>query len=140
MLRFERHFAHPPQHVWRAVTEPSELAHWFPGEVTLELALGAEVTFSNEGFDLDHELVPSSGPVTALQPPRLFAFTWGKDLLTFELSNEGDGCMLVFTHSFADRASALRPAAGWHVCLDALASLLEGGAADGDRWAGHYER
>ena len=32
-LHFERHLAHSVEHVWRAVTEPSELAQWFVGPV-----------------------------------------------------------------------------------------------------------
>jgi hypothetical protein len=42
----------------------------------------------------------------------VFAFTWGKDLLRFELSADGRGCLLVFTHSFDNHASAPRSAAG----------------------------
>jgi uncharacterized protein YndB with AHSA1/START domain len=30
VLRFERHLGHSVERVWRALTEPSELAHWFP--------------------------------------------------------------------------------------------------------------
>ena len=29
-LTFERRLAHSVERVWRAVTEPAELAHWFP--------------------------------------------------------------------------------------------------------------
>ena len=29
-LRFERRLDHSPERVWRAITEPEELAHWFP--------------------------------------------------------------------------------------------------------------
>ena len=32
-LRFERRLAHSPEKVWRALTEASELAHWFPAEI-----------------------------------------------------------------------------------------------------------
>lgn len=35
-LRFERHLDHPVERVWRAITDPDELRHWFPpaGEPT----------------------------------------------------------------------------------------------------------
>ena len=29
-LRFTRALAHPPEKVWRAITEPEHLAQWFP--------------------------------------------------------------------------------------------------------------
>lgn len=32
-LRFERHYRHPIERVWRAVTDPSEVGRWFPSEV-----------------------------------------------------------------------------------------------------------
>jgi uncharacterized protein YndB with AHSA1/START domain len=61
-----------------------------------------------------------------LDPPRLFGFLWGEDVLRFELTPLGDGgCVLVFTHTFANRASAPRSAAGWSVCLDTFASHLD---------------
>ena len=42
VLRFERRLAHAPDKVWRAVTEPSELAHWFPAKIeAYELRPGA---------------------------------------------------------------------------------------------------
>jgi len=48
--------------------------------------------------------------------------------------------LLVFTHSFADRASAPRSAAGWSVCLGSLVGLLDGNAADREAWNHLYER
>ena len=39
-LRFERRLAHPIERVWRAVTEPAELARWFVAPVPWTPALG----------------------------------------------------------------------------------------------------
>ena len=44
-VRFERRLAHSPERVWRAVTEPDELAAWFPDTIEGEFAPGAEVRF-----------------------------------------------------------------------------------------------
>ena len=30
VLRYERRLAHPPQRVWRALTDDTDLAAWFP--------------------------------------------------------------------------------------------------------------
>jgi uncharacterized protein YndB with AHSA1/START domain len=140
VLRFERRLAHPVERVWRAVTEPSELAHWFPGEVEIDLAVGGKITFAEQEFEGDLELLPTHGTVTELDPPRLFAFTWGDDPLRFELTPDGDGCVLVFTHGFENRAGATRFAAGWDVCLDALEAALAGTQASGAGWAEYHER
>ena len=43
-----------------------------------------------------------------------------------ELSPREDGCLLVLTHAFGDRFKAARDAAGWHVCLQWLARMLDG--------------
>jgi uncharacterized protein YndB with AHSA1/START domain len=141
---FERRFAHPVEKVWRAVTEPAELAHWFPAQVTVDLRLGGAVSFK---FKPEEQLPPSTGEVTELEPPRRFAFTWDEDLLRFELEPEdgGSGCSFRFTHLLADSETAARNAAGWEVCLAAMEQRLAGAAAEapssaaGDDWEGHYE-
>ena len=38
VLRMERWLKHPPEKVWRAMTEPDRLADWFPGAALLSQA------------------------------------------------------------------------------------------------------
>jgi uncharacterized protein YndB with AHSA1/START domain len=59
VLRFKRHLGHTLDRVWRAITVPSELAHWFPGKVDIDLRIGGEVTFTNAELDIDAELLPT---------------------------------------------------------------------------------
>jgi uncharacterized protein YndB with AHSA1/START domain len=115
VLRIERRLAHPPAKVWRALTEPGELSQWFPATVSMDLRVGAEIQFEFGG-----------GRILELDPPRVFAFSWDDSLLRFELRPDGDGCLLVFTHTFDDRAGAASFAAGWRRCLDAMERLLAG--------------
>lgn len=61
-LRFERHLAHPIERVWRAVSTPSELAHWMPAAADWTLEQG-------EVFEVGGQ----SGRITELDPPRLLA-------------------------------------------------------------------
>jgi len=122
VLHMERRFAHPPQKVWRAITEPAHLTQWFPSDVAVDLRVGGEIRFdfrAGEGPSL-------TGTVTELDPPRVIAYTWGKDLLHFELRPDGGGCLLVFTHTFDDRAGAASFASGWQVCLAGLGNVLDG--------------
>ena len=127
-LRFERRLPHPPGLVWRALTEPAELAHWFPALVERELEPGGKMTFTFA----DDGLPPSDGRVHELEPPRLFAFSWGEEELRFELEELADGreCLLRFTHLLEQRDQAANNAAGWHVCLDRLAAHLRGEAVE----------
>ena len=125
-LVFERRIAHPVDDVWRAVTEPAELAHWFPAEVTVELREGGPMSFTFP----DGQAPESSGRVTQLDPPRVFEFEWGDATLRFDLEPADGGCRLRFTHYIDDRDAAARDAAGWHVCLDRLENRLDGEASE----------
>jgi uncharacterized protein YndB with AHSA1/START domain len=126
-LVFERALEHPPQRVWRALVTPGELADWHPTPFELDSippAPGGRVDY------LSAEGAPAMPPgeLLAYDPPRLLAYTWGEDELRFELHARADGCLLRLTHIFDDRFKAARDAAGWHLCLQALTSSLEGSA------------
>jgi uncharacterized protein YndB with AHSA1/START domain len=135
VLRFERRLAHPMEKVWRALTEPAELAHWFPATMETELRVGAPIRFE----DRNHPGEPLTGEITELDPPRLFAYTWSDSELRWELRPDGAGCVLMFTHTFDDRPAAASYATGWDGCLDALETSLAGGSS-GDPTAQYAER
>jgi uncharacterized protein YndB with AHSA1/START domain len=115
-LRFERSFKHPVERVWSAVSEPDEMHHWFPAAVMVDLRPGGAMSFE---FD-DPDAPTTTGEITELDPPRLLAFSWGDDLLRFELEPQGEGSRLVFIHFLSERNEAARNAAGWDVCLSEL--------------------
>ncbi|WP_147918623.1 SRPBCC family protein [Ruania zhangjianzhongii] len=116
----ERHFPHPIEKVWRAVTEPVHLSQWFPAPVELELTPGGAMRFP--GFD-GAEAV---GVVDTVQAPGLLVFTWGSDQFTFTLTAEGDGTQFTLAHVFDDRAGAASFATGWETCIGGLAALIAG--------------
>jgi uncharacterized protein YndB with AHSA1/START domain len=115
-LRFERRLDHSVERVWRAVTEPAELARWFLAPLGWKPEAG-------EVFDALGE----HGEVTKLEPPHLIAWTWGEELFRFELQPDGDGCRLVFLHVFDDRALGAQHAAGWETYFSRLDAHLAGG-------------
>jgi len=131
-VRFERRLAHSPERVWRAITEPGELAAWFPDTIEGEFGPGAEVRFPK----FVEMGLPAIGKVTEYHPPRLLAFSWGTSVLRFELEPDGDGCRLVFTDSLPRQESA-KNAAGWEVCLERLEAHLAG-AEPAERPDGHW--
>jgi uncharacterized protein YndB with AHSA1/START domain len=122
VLRIERRLRHRPEKVWRAITEPEDLRHWFPARMELELTLGAAIRFASP----DGDGPTQDGRITEFEPPHRFAFTWDDNLLSFELGALDDGCLLVFTHTFDYRAGAASFAAGWKACFDALDLVLDG--------------
>ncbi|HVW45009.1 MAG TPA: SRPBCC family protein [Amycolatopsis sp.] len=127
VLRFERRLAHPVAKVWKAVSDPVEMRHWFPARLETELKIGAPIRFVfpeeapvDEGGD---------GEILELDPPKVFAFRWNHDVLRFELVPDGDGCLLYFSQTLGGgalgRLGAGRNAAGWDHCLGSLAALLD---------------
>ncbi|TDC52251.1 SRPBCC family protein [Jiangella ureilytica] len=119
VLHMERRFGHPSAQVWRALTEPDHLSRWFPSRAEFDPVVGSGVRFDMDGERFD-------GRVTEAEPGRVLAFTWGDDLLRFELHDDGDGCRLVFTHTFTDRYGAASFASGWAQCFVALTEVLDG--------------
>ena len=121
-LRFRRTYPHAVEKVWRALTEPSHLAAWFPTSVDGPRRAGAELTFvfpNGEG-------PPFDGEVVAYEPPSVFEFRWGPDSIRMEVTGSETAATLTLLHAFGERGKAARDAAGWHVCLDALGAALDG--------------
>lgn len=143
VLRFERRLAHSPAKVWKAVTDPAEMAHWFPAEITTELTPGAAMQFTfPAGAPVDSG---GDGEILEFDPPKVYAFRWNNDVLRFELIAEGSGCLLVFSHALGGgglgRLGAARSAAGWDFCLDRLLAQLAGGTVEPRTdWLGPMER
>lgn len=115
-LRFERRLDHSVERVWRAVSEPGELARWFVAPIEWTPAPG-------ETF----EAMEEAGEVTEVDPPRSLAYTWGGEHFRFELERDGDGCRLIFLHVFDDRTLGAQHATGWELYFDRLDAHLEEG-------------
>jgi len=129
-LRYERALPHPIEAVWEAVTQPAGLAGWFPCRIEGDLRAGGQLRFVFPADNTDAG-APSHGEVLVFDPPRRFWFTWEAEEMRIELENgEDGGCVLTFIDLMPDdyAPGAARTAAGWHVCLDTLESLLDGHA------------
>jgi uncharacterized protein YndB with AHSA1/START domain len=129
-LTFTRTLAHPPEKVWRAVTEPEHLAAWFPHEIVGERRAGASLRFvHSQGDAFDGEML-------VFEPPSVMEMMWGTDRLRIELHPDDAGTRLTLVDTFNELGKAARDAAGWHECLDRLTATLEGRdpGAWGDIW------
>ncbi|WP_255632278.1 SRPBCC domain-containing protein [Amycolatopsis sp. TNS106] len=122
VLRFERRLRHSPEKVWRVVTEPAEMKHWFPAEVTID---GRTLRFTfPDAAPVDAD--GGEGELLESDPPKVFAFRWANDVLRFEILPQADGCLLVFTAVVSSKLSAGRDVPGWITCLDALVAHADG--------------
>ena len=129
-LRLERRLPHPPQKVWRILTERDLLGQWFPCDVEGEWKVGESLRFNflhGEGEGLPEEDL--LGEVLAVDPDRLLEFRWGSHFLRCELEAVEEGCRFIFSERFDDPSSCARNAAGWEMCLENLDLLLDGAAA-----------
>ncbi len=121
-LRFTRLLPHPPEKVWRAITEPEHLAHWFPTTIDGERIAGARLRFTFPGG----EAPDFDGEMLAFEPPSLLELRWGPDVIRLELRPVKEGTVLTLLDTLAEPGRAARDGAGWHVCLDALSACLLG--------------
>jgi uncharacterized protein YndB with AHSA1/START domain len=127
VLRMERELAHPREKVWRALTAPEELAGWFPAAVEVDLRLDGRISFTFPNGEDDFKEDPDNGGVVReVDPPRLLEYTWGEELLRWELTPTTDGCLLTLTATFDDRPGSASFTSGWLICLDALDRVLGG--------------
>ncbi len=84
-LTFTRRLAHPPEKVWRAVTEPEHLAAWFPQAIEGERKTGAPLRFLTTADGAES----FEGEMLVFDPPSTMELTWGEDRLRIELRPNG---------------------------------------------------
>lgn len=135
-LTIRRRFKASPERVFRAWTEPAQIARWFgPGEIKV---LEAEFEPRPGGRFMIHAVSPSgedhrvSGLVKEAVPNEKVVYTWAwqstperQSLVTVEFKPDGDGTLLVLTHEqFFDEPARDRHNAGWSAALDKLEAYL----------------
>jgi uncharacterized protein YndB with AHSA1/START domain len=121
-VRFTRTLRHPPEKVWRALTEPEHLKAWFPSTIDGERAAGAKLRFMFEQPGVD----AMDGEMLVYEPPSKLEFMWGEDMLTFTLEPAGSGTVLTLVDTIVELGKAARDAAGWHEKLEVLDAHLSG--------------
>ncbi|MEU9957716.1 SRPBCC family protein [Streptomyces sp. NPDC050982] len=126
-VRFTRTYDHPVDRVWEFVTEPGELAHWFPSRVEIELREGGTIRFGG-----DPNMDDSTGRVLAVDAPRHLSFSWGGDELHFDLEElDEKRTRFTLTNVLEAENTAARNGAGWEVCLSALDARSRGASSGG---------
>jgi uncharacterized protein YndB with AHSA1/START domain len=122
-LIFTRTLRHPPEKVWRALTDPREQLEWMPFVANRNLASEGPMTLRMTDLDGAAE---SPAAVLRAEPVKFLSYRWGDDLLTWELSPLGSGTRLTLRHTTETPERLSSFAAGWHICLDVLERFLDG--------------
>ena len=116
-LVFVRDFRHSPKAVWDALTDPAELDRWSPFVPSRDLGTPGDATLTTVDGD-DREDHPAT--VRRAEAPSLLEYTWGDDLLRWQLEPLGDGTRLTLRHTLRTPGIEDKVAAGWHLCFDQL--------------------
>jgi uncharacterized protein YndB with AHSA1/START domain len=131
VLRYERSLRHPPEKVWRALTESEHLRHWMPTDIVGERATGASIELpfwpaQVERYSIDPAVL--YGEIRVWDPPSVFEWTWDTDVLRWELEPTERGTLLRLTTWLGPSdAGVANTSAGYHICLDQLKELLDTG-------------
>lgn len=110
-----RELRHPPQKVWRALTEAAHLHEWAPFDVDGDLTtVGGTVLLTWVGNPK-----PIQTKVTRVEAPRVLEFGQQR----WELEAIDSGTRLTLWTNI-DRRFMAWGAAGWHIAFDVLDRLL----------------
>ena len=122
-LVFVRKVRHPPEKVWVALTVPDELCKWAPFVSSRDLSSLGDFTLTMKD---DEESQEMPAVVRRAEFPCLLEYTWGNDVLRWELEPEGSGTRLTLKHTVEGPDWLPRVAAGWHLCVLVAERLLDG--------------
>lgn len=138
-ITLEFHLRHPPQKVWRALTDPALLAQWLLPVVDLRLEPAAAFRFTaspQPGWDgqvncrvLAATAPSGDGPGS---PPATLSFTWvvGEldTVVTFTLTPTASGTRLSLVHTGfkpGQERNCGGARYGWKMMTDKLLALLD---------------
>lgn len=131
-LAFERRLHHPPEEVWKAITEPEHLARWYMTTARIDPGPGGSVDYVS-GPSHFHV----TGKILTWDPPRVFEHEWNveprnelphgeRSVLRYELTRDGDETILRVTHRHLNRGTGRGFVSGLHAFLDRLEEDLDG--------------
>lgn len=123
-LVIERTVKHPPEKVWRALTEVPLLDEWLL-KSDFQPVVGHQFTFRAEPSPHWDGLV--RGEVLTVEPPAKLAYRWLEWVVTWTLTPTADGTHLRMEQAgfTAEQDQALAGARfGWTRFLDGLEGLL----------------
>ncbi|ROZ78330.1 SRPBCC domain-containing protein [Ramlibacter sp. WS9] len=137
-LSITRHYAVPPEKVWRAWTEPQALSRWFgPADTEsvtsaeLDVRVGGRYSIAFRTADGEEHRV--SGVYQEVAPLRRLRFTWAwqstpdrVSLVAIELEPKDGGCELRFRHDrFFDQQARDNHERGWTGTFIKLDAFLQ---------------
>lgn len=121
-LVFVRDLPHHPRQVWTALTDPDSLREWAPFDADRNLGSPGPALLTMAGPQPEQ----FTSVVRRSEMPTLLEYTWGGDVLRWELEEIATGTRLTLYHTLAERGWLSKVTAGWHICIDILDRALVG--------------
>jgi uncharacterized protein YndB with AHSA1/START domain len=115
-----RDLRHPPERVWKALTDPEQLREWAPFDSDRDLGSIGTAKLTTVGAPAPHV---TESQVKRADAPRLLEYRWGGFDIRWELEPLGGGTRLTLWHNI-QRGYISWGAAGWHICFDVLDRFL----------------
>ena len=111
---------HPPEKVWRALTEPKHLREWAPFDASGDLGKTGTVELTWVGSPN-----PIEARITRVDAPNVLEYEAGGNTMRWELEGRDGGTRLMLW-AVIDRRYIAMGAAGWHIAFDVLQRFLDG--------------
>jgi uncharacterized protein YndB with AHSA1/START domain len=110
---------HPPEKVWRALSEPAHLREWAPFDASGDLGKVGTVDITWVGAP-----APIATRITRADAPKVLEYELGGKAMRWELEKRDGGTRLTLW-AIIDRPFIPMGAAGWHIAFDVLERLLD---------------
>jgi len=140
VLTFERRLPYPVDAVWAAITDPAHRDQWM-GATTIDAREGGMIEMMPTGPPQPPEQKKMTGRIRVWDPPHVFEHEWNQQIIEssvvrYELSPDGDGTLLRFSHRGLGVPNAQGFLPGTHAYFDRLEACLAGEAMP--NWAQRY--
>jgi uncharacterized protein YndB with AHSA1/START domain len=127
-MTFRRRLPFPIKEVWAAITDPDERKVWF-GETTIDPRTGGSIDMQPADPPAPPEAKRMTGRILVWQPPYVLEHEWHQriveeSVVRYELTEDGDGTLLTFTHRGLSVRNARGFISGTHAFLDRLGAYL----------------
>lgn len=139
-MTFRRRLPHPVEVVWAALTDPLERKAWF-GETVIDGRTGGSIEMVPDEPRAAPDAKRLTGRILVWDPPYVLEHEWHQrivedSVVRYELRPDGDGTLLVFTHTGLSDPNARGFIPGTHAFLDRLEAHLAG--TDLPVWSDRY--
>ncbi|MER2294515.1 MAG: SRPBCC family protein [Desemzia incerta] len=119
IAEFEKEYPVEIDLVWRMLAENQYLQKWFADLKIETLEEGGKILFDMKDGTFEEMTI------TSLSVPNVLEYTWGNDLVRFDVTPSKAGTRLIFKETISEVTDHTpKDITGWHICLDVIEAIL----------------